>query len=151
RLRAGRIHVPAIYVTTGEGLDAISSAGVDESDEIVVRPVDVEALRWRVEAMSIRAQVDPTTEETSDTVLRSGRVDASWAPQAPIFAVFNPKGGVGKTTIATNLAVALQLRKHRKVLLVDADIVTGHVTLSLGIEGAVAISDVWPEDGYGDG
>src|SRR5258705_3219257 len=100
--------------------------------------------------MAIRAQVEPTNGPTSDSVLRSGQVDASWAPEATIFALFNPKGGVGKTTIATNLAVALQLRKHRRVLLVDADVVTGHVTLSMGIEGSRAVADSWPTDGYGD-
>ena len=32
-----------------------------------------------------------------------------WGRRAQIVVVFNPKGGVGKTTIATNLAVALQV------------------------------------------
>ena len=54
--------------------------------------------------------------------------------RATVVAVFNPKGGVGKTTIATNLAATLQIRRGRNVLLVDADTVTGHVTTSLGID-----------------
>jgi pilus assembly protein CpaE len=150
RLRAGGVVVPVVYVTSDEGLDRLSTAGVDDADEIVLRPMDVDALRWRVEAMAIRAQVEPTTGATSDTVLRSGRVDAAWAPRAPIVVVFNPKGGVGKTTIATNLAATLQLRKHRQVLLVDADTVTGHVIMSLGIEVSRSLADSWQAEADGE-
>jgi len=38
----------------------------------------------------------------------------------PILALLNQKGGVGKTTLATNIGHCLKLRGHR-VLLVDAD------------------------------
>jgi pilus assembly protein CpaE len=150
RMREGGAALPVVYVTADEGLDRLSTAGVEDADEIVLRPLDVDAVRWRVEAMAIRAQIEPTATASSDSVLRSGRVDASWAPLAPIFAVFNPKGGVGKTTIATNLAATLQLRKHRQVLLVDADTVTGHVSLSLGIEDSRSVAESWQAEAEGD-
>jgi len=39
----------------------------------------------------------------------------------PVVAVLNPKGGSGKTTLAVNVACALQCRGGRRVLIVDTD------------------------------
>jgi pilus assembly protein CpaE len=66
-----------------------------------------------------------------------------WQRRATVVAVFNPKGGVGKTTVATNLASALQVAQGQQVLLVDADTVTGHVTTSLGLEQVRTVADSW--------
>jgi pilus assembly protein CpaE len=138
-----------VYVATDGDLDGLEQAGLDEGDELLLRPFDIEALRWRVEAMAIRAVV-PTTD-SNDAVLSGGHVSADWAPAAPVYAVFNPKGGVGKTTIATNLAAVLQLWKGMQVLLLDADTVTGHVGLSLGLSTNRSAVDSWVDEdaGYG--
>ena len=72
-----------------------------------------------------------------------------WNGRATTIAVFNPKGGVGKTTVATNLASALQLRKGKSVLLIDADTVTGHVTTSLGIDAVRTVADSWRDEAEG--
>src|SRR5439155_9169804 len=52
-------------------------------------------------------------------------------------------GGVGKTTVAVSLAATLQLNRGQRVLLIDADTVTGHVTTSLGIEQVRTVADSW--------
>lgn len=148
RGRPGALSV--VYVASDGDLDGLGAAGLDEADEIIVRPWSVDALRWRLEAMAIRAQAPAAASH--DPVLAGGHLGGDWgSPAAPVFAVFNPKGGVGKTTIATNLASVLQLRKEMHVLLLDGDTVTGHVGLSLGLPTGRSAADSWVDEdaGYG--
>ncbi len=51
---------------------------------------------------------------------------------APVVAILGPKGGTGKTLIATNLAVALAQR-DANVVLVDLDLQFGDIGLALGL------------------
>jgi pilus assembly protein CpaE len=53
------------------------------------------------------------------------------APTGSIISVFGVKGGVGKTTLATNLAVALAQEGSASVALVDLDVPFGDVALML--------------------
>ncbi len=148
-LREGRRAIPALMVMSARALDRLASQSLVSAgeDEYFARPYSAESIRWRVEAMLIRSQ---TVDDGSGPVLQSGPIEADgWARRATIIAVFNPKGGVGKTTVATNLASALQLNKGQQVLLIDADTVTGHVTTSLGIEGVRTVMDSWIDQAEG--
>jgi pilus assembly protein CpaE len=51
---------------------------------------------------------------------------------APLIAILGPKGGTGKTLVATNLAVALAER-DANVVLVDLDLQFGDIGLALGL------------------
>lgn len=64
------------------------------------------------------------------------------AQPGKIITVFSTKGGIGKTTIATNLAVALADRMGYKVGLVDGDLQFGDVSLFLNIMPQATIADL---------
>ena len=63
------------------------------------------------------------------------------APTGSIVAVFGVKGGVGKTMLATNLAVALAQETSASVALVDLDIPFGDIALMLDIQPEQDILD----------
>jgi pilus assembly protein CpaE len=64
-----------------------------------------------------------------------------------VIAVFSPKGGVGKTTISVNLALALTEKGARRVCLVDLDLAFGDVAITMqlfpthSIEQAIGSED----------
>jgi len=62
---------------------------------------------------------------------------SSW--QRQVIGVWAPKGGVGKTTIACEMAVTLAAIGGRKVALVDANMNGGHVRLRLNVDAPYGI------------
>ncbi|HLY15091.1 MAG TPA: AAA family ATPase [Candidatus Limnocylindrales bacterium] len=139
--------VPALMVVSPRALDRLAGAATkaDINDEFFTRPYSTDSLRWRIEAMLIRSV---TIDDGSGPILQSGGdfESESWSKRATIVSIFNPKGGVGKTTTALNLAAALQVRMGLKVMLIDADTVTGHIATSLGLESVTTVVDAWTED-----
>jgi Flp pilus assembly CpaE family ATPase len=145
-LRDGGREIPALMVQSPRALDRLASgpSRATVGDEFFTRPYSVDSLRWRVEAMCIRSV---TIDDGSGPIIQSDDIEISdWQHQATVIGVFNPKGGVGKTTIAVSLAATLQLNRGQRVLLVDADTVTGHVATSLGIEQIRTVADSWRDE-----
>jgi MinD-like ATPase involved in chromosome partitioning or flagellar assembly len=140
-------HIAALMVVSPRALDRLAGAATKANinDEFFTRPYSTESLRWRIEAMLIRSV---TIDDGSGPILQSGGdfESESWSKRATIVSIFNPKGGVGKTTTALNLAAALQVRMGLNVMLIDADTVTGHIATSLGLESVTTVVDAWTED-----
>lgn len=69
------------------------------------------------------------------------------AVQPRVIVVMCPKGGVGKTTISTNLAVALAQRAPLDTLIVDFDSQFGDVASVLNINAPHTLENAFTEDG----
>jgi pilus assembly protein CpaE len=65
------------------------------------------------------------------------------APQGKIIAVYSPKGGSGRTTLATNLAISLK-EDNNRVALIDGSLQFGDVAVFLNEQGKNTILDLAP-------
>jgi pilus assembly protein CpaE len=59
-------------------------------------------------------------------------------------AVYGPRGGVGSSTIAVNMAIALHETTNQRVLLVGGKLFFGHLGLMLNIQTNNSIADLIP-------
>ena len=61
-----------------------------------------------------------------------------------ILAVYSPRGGVGSSTVATNLAVSLLEETSQRVLLFEGKLFFGHLGLMLNLRVPNSIADLIP-------
>ncbi len=82
----------------------------------------------------------------AESYARVETLDAPAPAPAPrnepkVITVFSPKGGAGKTVVATNLALALA-KEGERTLLVDLDLQFGDASLMLGLEPDKTLHDL---------
>lgn len=94
------------------------------ADDVLTRPFDAAELAARVEALAMRAQ-----RAASRT---AGRPSGDGTGRR-VVAVFSPKGGVGTTTVATNLALIAAERHPNQTLIMDLDLSFGQVASHLNL------------------
>jgi pilus assembly protein CpaE len=110
------------------------------ADDVMARPFDARELEARVEALLLRFQrsrdLAPIISSDGLTMARAKRV----------VAAFSPKGGVGTTTVATNIAVAAASRRPDRVVLIDLALPFGNVAAHLNLDAHQTIADVVRDD-----
>lgn len=123
-LREANRPTSVLLVTKGVSAELLRKAlkaGVDDVLEQGCPVMEVESsLREAVAAAQRRAASDRGSE-------------AVQSPKGEVITVFSTKGGVGKTVVATNLAVAIA-GMGKSVALVDLDLQFGDVGIMLGLE-----------------
>ncbi|PUA80608.1 AAA family ATPase [Nocardioides currus] len=95
----------------------------------IAKTIEVEARAAATSAVA-QARADVAAEQA-----------AADAPQATVLTVFSTKGGVGKSLVATNTAVALSDAGQR-VCLIDLDVNSGDVAIMLQLTPARTINDL---------
>lgn len=160
-------------VSDGKGLRQASSA--DVALHVVASPsspelaADIGELRGRSDAPFILAAYGepdgivetglalgatdvltlPQPVETVLFALRKAAIANGAARTGKVMTVFSPKGGSGKTVLATNIAVAAALAGV-DTLLVDLDLQFGDAALALGVSPRATIADLAGSSGQID-
>ena len=129
--------LPIICVSpTDEVEDRIRllEAGVDD---VIARPFDPRELDARTEALALRVQ------RTRD--IAAGGVPVAQvrdAAQRRVIAVYSPKGGVGTTTVAVNVATWLAMHSGLSIAILDFDFQFGQVATHLNMTTRMTVTDL---------
>jgi pilus assembly protein CpaE len=144
-------------IPTGEALSIaqIFDGTVPDIELMLVAEVDAD-LALRAMRVGIREIVSPNIAQDDLKVLlhRAGASvsnrmkpfiggDGAAIGESRIIVVASPKGGVGKSTIAVNLAVALAAEHPMQAVLVDLDVQFGDVATLLDLKPTHTIADAF--------
>jgi pilus assembly protein CpaE len=110
------------------------------ADDVVAKPFDAREIEARVEALLLRFQ---RSKDLSAIVSSDGMTVAN---ARRTVAVHSPKGGVGTSTIAVNIAMAAAHRRPDRVVIVDLDLQFGQVASHVNLVPRQTLADVVREE-----
>jgi ATP-binding protein involved in chromosome partitioning len=127
-----------------ERVEGVTEVRVDVRDPAEVKPATSHAGR-ALPVIDARA-----AQGQASAPLRPAPTPKAYPNLGHVIAVSSGKGGVGKSTVATNLAVALAQRSAR-VGLMDADVYGPNVPRMMGLSGppSVVREKIVPHEAYG--
>ncbi len=150
---AAEVPTAAVVMMSVQGeADYLRRSMLAGAREFLVKPFSSDEL-----TSSIRQVYTREREKQSRIGALPGAASAAGAPAKPsdtgpraepgrIVAVFGPKGGVGRTTLAVNLAVAAATELGQRTCLVDASFQFGDVGVLLNLNPKnKSIADLVPE------
>jgi pilus assembly protein CpaE len=129
--------VPILTISTSDDVEERIHLLEAGADDVMIRPVDDRELDARVEALDLRHRRSKELRQTSGTFVATTR-----RPGRRLVVVYSPKGGVGTTTVAVNLALAMAARDPDQVALVDLTPTSGHVATHLDLRPKLTIADL---------
>lgn len=119
---------------------------VQGEQEYLRRAMQVGARDYLVKPFSVDELAAAVRSAAADEEAGAGR-SAATATHGQVVAVFATKGGVGKTTLAANLGVALGSGRRARVALLDYDLEFGALGSMFGLKPAHTIVDLCRVEG----
>ena len=133
KLRDGMPDLPIVVFSTDGNLRLIRQSMVSGASDYLQEPLTESELEESIYGVLERKE--------RELARRRGELEDP-VPQGTIITVFGAKGGIGKTTISSNLAVALATEAHQTVALVDMDTRFGDVAITMDIPVERSIADL---------
>jgi pilus assembly protein CpaE len=127
--------VPILAITSTDDVEERIRLLEAGADDVMIRPIDERELDARVEALDLR-------HRRSKELRPSTLVAATRRPGRRLIVVYSPKGGVGTTTVAVNVALAIGARMPDAVAVVDFAPMGGHVATYLDVKPKLTIGDL---------
>jgi pilus assembly protein CpaE len=124
---------PSIVYSTMADAAAVRRAMVAGARDYLIKPVKSEEL--------VRS-IHGVLEQEERKRMRLAGQTTETAARGTVVTIFGAKGGIGKTTIATNLATALVRTTGSTVVLVDMDTRFGDVAIMMDVAVEQSIADV---------
>lgn len=121
--------------------------------EVLQKPfsgTEMTAALERVHEFQERTRKSRAATAPADASDRQGGAGGSPSVGGRLFTVLAGKGGVGKTVLATNIAVALAARAQQRVAIVDLSLQFGDVAAMLDITAQRTIADLAAHDAVAD-
>jgi pilus assembly protein CpaE len=155
-----------LLLVVGPDIDLTAALGVTEKLRLERPEVGVVLMRRRLDltvlSHSLRSGVREVVDADDLEALMegcqrslelsqrlTGHGEATLSGDGRVITVFSAKGGVGKTTVSTNVAGELASDGSR-VLLVDLDLAFGDVAICLGISPERSMTDIVAMSGHLD-
>ena len=116
--------------------------------EFLVKPFSSDELTASIRQVSARERDKQSRLAATPATIGSGGGARSGGDGEPgtVVAVFSPKGGVGRTTVAVNLAIAAATELGKKVVVMDGSFQFGDVGVLLNLNPkSKSIADLIPE------
>jgi len=135
RGNADLAEMPILAITSSDDVEERIRLLEAGADDVMIRPIDERELDARVEALDLRSR-------RSKELRPSTLVAATRRPGRRLIVVYSPKGGVGTTTVAVNLALAIGARMPDAAAIVDLTPMAGHVATHLDIRPKLTIADL---------
>jgi pilus assembly protein CpaE len=133
RLNDGLPDLPIVVFSTEANIRLMRQSMVAGASDYLQEPLDENELETSVMRALERKQ--------REAMRRRGELEEP-VPQGTVITVFGAKGGIGKTTISSNLSVALAQEAHQSVALVDMDTRFGDVAITMDIPVERSIADL---------